>query len=202
MALKHRQLARLAADIETSAIWLKKNAQTIARRAHNDTDGGFGSGAGTGRSSGPNKPTERKALSQARDEVAIAARRLNHALEIAAHELRIAQAVGSSLLALPETEAHALATFDEIADDQKRSVECANPVCGALVARTPNDRLRSGRCEPCYRYRRRTGLERPRPLCDLDPKPATPTVNELVNDPTFTTSGDTPNGGDMTQQRS
>ena len=67
MALKHRQLARLAADIETSAIWLKKNAQTIARRAHNDTDGGFGSGAGTGRSSGPNKPTERKALSPARD---------------------------------------------------------------------------------------------------------------------------------------
>ena len=192
--IKHRSITRLATDIEQSAAWLKANAVVIARRANDDVDSGFSSGASGSRSSGPNKPTERRALATQPDEVAQAAQRLERALWAAQKALRAAQAAGSALIGLPFTEAFALATFDEIADEQKQSTECANPACGALVARTANDRLRSGRCMNCYQYRRRTGLERPRPLCDLDKTPE-PTIDELI------ASGDTLTNGDSPQQQ-
>jgi len=46
--------------------------------------------------------------------------------------------------------------------------KCLNPNCGRDVWRTPNDRLRAGRCEPCYRWwqRKDRNEERPKALCD------------------------------------
>lgn len=198
--IKHRSITRLATDIEQSAAWLKANAETIARRANDDADTGFSSGNGGSRSSGPNKPTERRALAPKHDEIAWTARRLEKALWAAQKALRAAQAAGSALIGLPFEEAFALATFDEIADEQKLNTECANPACGALVSRTANDRLRSGRCMNCYQYRRRTGLERPRPLCDLDKTPE-PTIDELVHEPAHNSSGDITATGDKAQQQ-
>lgn len=45
--------------------------------------------------------------------------------------------------------------------------KCGNPNCGRDVWRTPQDRLRAGRCEPCYRWwdRKERNEERPRNLC-------------------------------------
>lgn len=186
--LKRTHLLRLAADARTTAQWLEKNAELIARRANDDTDSGFSSGGGTGRSSGINRPTERKALNPSLDDTTHQARRLERSLTAAQKALRAAQDAGTAIIGLPFPEAFALATFDEIADEQKLNTECANPACGALVSRTANDRLRSGRCMNCYQYRRRTGLERPRPLCDLDKTPE-PTIDELVHGD-ITTTGD------------
>lgn len=198
--LKRTHLLRLAADARTTATWLEQNAELIARRANDDTDTGFSSGRGTGRSSGINRPTERKALNPSLDDAAHQARRLERALTAAQKALRAAQDAGTAIIGLPFPEAFALATFDEIADEQKLNTECANPACGALVSRTANDRLRSGRCMNCYQYRRRTGHERPRPLCDLDKTPE-PTIDELIAAGDITTTGDKPQQHDATQSQ-
>lgn len=203
--LKTTQLQRLVADARQTLDWLDKHAQTISRRANDDADTGFGSGHNGGRSTGVNRPVERKALTRTVDDVRTQAARLRTCLEHAARELRIAQQAGSSLLALPDVEAHNLATQDELNDDGTMSAECANPACGVLVARTPNDRLRSGRCDACYRYRRRTGDERPRHLCDAD-KPVAKTVEDHLAemlagigpaDTTTSSGGDTLPSGDI-----
>lgn len=45
--------------------------------------------------------------------------------------------------------------------------KCGNISCGRDVWRTPQDRLRAGRCEPCYRYWQNhdRNEERPKSLC-------------------------------------
>jgi hypothetical protein len=87
------------------------------------------------------------------------ARQLDHAARAAEHAQRIAR----SLLTIDPELAQALA--DQAPVD--RSASCTN--CGTYVANTPADRIRAGRCDACYRYRRRhDGMERPRVLWDTE----------------------------------
>ena len=44
--------------------------------------------------------------------------------------------------------------------DVRAGAACAN--CGRWVEGTPQDRIRSGRCQACYRFRVRNGRERPK----------------------------------------
>lgn len=51
--------------------------------------------------------------------------------------------------------------------------KCLNGNCARDVWNTPNDRLRAGRCEACYRYwdRKDRNEERPKALCDPESVP-------------------------------
>lgn len=51
--------------------------------------------------------------------------------------------------------------------------KCLNPACGRDVWRTPQDPLKAGRCEACYRYwnRKDRAEERPKALCDPESVP-------------------------------
>lgn len=96
-----------------------------------------------------------------RDPIAHAAHELARHLEHAARSAEAAGRIARSLLAIHPDLAALLA--DRTPAD--RSGLCTN--CGTYVANTPADRIRSGRCEPCYRYRlRHPGMDRPRVLWD------------------------------------
>lgn len=97
-----------------------------------------------------------------RDPIAHAAAELARHLEHAARSAEAAGKIAQSLIAIHPDLAAMLADRAPV----DRSGACAN--CGAWVANTPADRIRSGRCEPCYRYRlRHEGMERPRPMWEV-----------------------------------
>lgn len=49
-----------------------------------------------------------------------------------------------------------------------RAQDCANPNCRRPVERNQKDRLKGGRCLPCYDWLREHHAERPRHLCAAD----------------------------------
>lgn len=185
MKLKHREIARQAATIKwhlencvSDVDFLRLKADKIAGRANDDMDDGvrgISYDKKGGRSSGPSDPVGAHLVAGQRDDVAAAASALvAHLAEglrlakQAERHLDIAERAGRSLLAIDPKTASELATADAIANkEQTLQAQCANPACGALVAGTPNDRLRGGRCDPCRMYLTRNGLERPRHLCAI-----------------------------------
>jgi len=97
------------------------------------------------------------------DPIAFAAQELGRQLEHAARAAEHAQRIALSLLAIDADLAQALADRTPV----DRSGTCTN--CGTYVANTPADRIRAGRCDACYRYRRRhDGMERPRVLWEVE----------------------------------
>jgi hypothetical protein len=106
-------------------------------------------------------PTPRAALG--RDVISTAARDFARHLDHAARSAETAARIAATLLAIDPDLAQAL--VDQAPVD--RSGNCAN--CGTYVANTPADRIRAGRCDACYRYRRRhDGMERPKVLWEID----------------------------------
>jgi len=49
-----------------------------------------------------------------------------------------------------------------------RAQDCANPNCRRPVERNEKDRMKGGRCLPCYEWLRTNGAERPKHLTALD----------------------------------
>jgi hypothetical protein len=185
--VKHRQLARLAARIEQdlndagfAATWVRRNAEDVARRANSDMDDAV---AGicyepSPRSGDPSNPTERKALAASGDMVAKAVQAMDSRLRSAkqhAYQARLdaqaAENIGRSLLAIEAEHASQIAGADQLQNDeqdQRKGYVCANLHCQRTVSNTPNDRLRSGRCDACRKYLVRNGVERPAHLCSED----------------------------------
>lgn len=183
MRVKHRQVGRVCAQVEDdidqaalAATWVRRNATEIAARANSDLDD-----APRGisyepkpRSSGVGDPTGERAAGPP-DLIAIQVAVLHKALGEAAElsrRLRLVMAraenTARALLPIDADTAQMLATADDVKHDpadSTRSAVCANPHCQVIVARTRVDRLLAGRCEACYRYRQRTGQERPAELC-------------------------------------
>jgi hypothetical protein len=186
LRIKHRTLARNATAIGAMgdrsglhASFIKLNAERIALRYNTDVDdspGGIAYDAKS-RCTGPSTPTEAKALAGTKDEVERLGRSMVQAMSAAAKHLAaaeklmaMAESAAARLLPISDKAAQALLADEvqhEEGDTTKGSV-CANLACRALVARTPNDRLREGRCRACYVYRKRTGHERPRFLCVME----------------------------------
>jgi len=183
MRLKHRAIARAARKIGDqsdraafSATWVRLHAQEIADRANSDMDDAIASTSYGSRSSDPATPTEAKALRYG-DQVTRMALALADALVEADRLTRKAELVmqnaeraGRWLLAMDAEEARKLAGTEEVKsnpEDETRSTVCANPNCQRVVARTPNDRLRGGRCDACRKYLDRNNVERPAFLCAL-----------------------------------
>lgn len=184
--LQHRQLARTALAAEQdfghagfSVTWLKRNAETISNRVNCDIDDaprGI-SYEPHARTSGPSTPTEAKAL-QRGDQIAAQALEMLAQLREARRFARLArlaaqraEQLGSNLLAMDAKRADELARTEEVKadpEDETRSTVCANRHCQRIVSRTPNDRLRGGRCNACRMYLDRNGMERPRHLCAID----------------------------------
>jgi hypothetical protein len=52
--------------------------------------------------------------------------------------------------------------------ESPRAQDCANPNCRRPVERNEKDRLKGGRCLPCYDWLRTNQAERPRHLCEAD----------------------------------
>jgi hypothetical protein len=106
-----------------------------------------------------NGPTPRRAFQP--DPIVQATKHLANHLTQTIRNAEAASRIIQSLLAIDPTTATALANRQPAT----RADTCAN--CGTWVANTPQDRIRSGRCEPCYRYRKRTGTDRPKPTPPL-----------------------------------
>ena len=118
-------------------------------------------------------PTPHQATT--RDPINLAARELARHLEHAARSAETAGRIARSLLAIHPELAALLA--DQTPAD--RSGSCA--VCGTYVANTPTDRLRSGRCDACYRWRlRHHGQDRPRSHWDSD-TPGGPDLDDIAH---------------------
>lgn len=151
-------LANLTAFIGTNSTTLADNLTAwVPGPASASYDGGR---APIGDDGANNGTVPRLALRN--DPISYAARELARQLEHAAQAAEHAQRIARSLLAIdPETAA-------QLADrtPADRSGTCTN--CGTYVANTPQDRIRAGRCDACYRYRRRhEGMDRPRVLWEL-----------------------------------
>lgn len=88
--------------------------------------------------------------------------------------------ITSSIEGLERNAALAVTIVDELraisATEARQLIEndsdvqhCINKNCGALVTGTRDDRLRAGRCEPCYTYRlRHNGDDRPKELVERE----------------------------------
>lgn len=97
-----------------------------------------------------------------------------HAVEEAARQIedaigRWSRAQNAVLMVMDAKAAAQAALQDEIRDQpgqlaRPNAVHCANPRCGRVVENTAADRVRSGRCFACWKYRHRTGNERPSEL--------------------------------------
>lgn len=132
-------------------------------RAHRDTDTGFssgGSGEHVTQSSIPDRATAEHALQLADrpDFVAANARKMVDAISATRAMSQMALRCARTLLPITHERAEQL-----VAEIEGGPAICAN--CKCDVWRTPNDRLRAGRCNPCYQYRiRHDGIERPQQL--------------------------------------
>lgn len=155
-----RDLERITIPLNRLTIILGRHSTTIATNlnawmpgpASSTLDSGRAPIADDGSQSGP---TPRAALG--RDIISTAARDFARHLDHAARSAETAARIAATLLAIDPDLAQAL--VDQAPVD--RSGNCAN--CGTYVANTPADRIRAGRCEPCYRWRKRhAGEDRPR----------------------------------------
>lgn len=161
-----RDLERAIAPLLNLTELIAQNSTTVAANltawtpgpSSSTHDGGKAPVADDGSNPGP---TARQALR--RDPIVQASRDLARHLEHAARSAETAGRIVHSLLAIDPDLAAILA--DRTPAD--RSGACVT--CGAYVANTPQDRIRSGRCEPCYRYRlRHDGMDRPKVLWDVE----------------------------------
>jgi len=161
-----RDLERITLPLNRLTIILGRHSTTIATNladwmpgpASSTLDSGRAPIADDGSQSGP---TPRAALG--RDVISTAARDFARHLDHAARSAETAARIAATLLAIDPDLAQAL--VDQAPVD--RSGNCAN--CGTYVANTPADRIRAGRCDACYRYRRRhDGMERPKVLWEID----------------------------------
>lgn len=161
-----RDLERAIAPLNTLTILLGRHSSTVAANlaawtpgpSSSTHDGGKAPVADDGSNPGP---TARQALR--RDPIVQASRDLARHLEHAARSAETASRIVHSLLTIDPELARLLADRTPV----DRAGTCVT--CGAYVANTPQDRIRSGRCEPCYRYRlRHEGMERPKVLWDLE----------------------------------
>lgn len=132
------------------------------KRAHRDSDGAIASGATDISVSGSriqDRATAEKAIANIDnpDRVRDQATRLADSLYAASSWSSVANSAVKQLVALDPKKARLLV------DDGPKT--CANRFCGEDVWGTPADRLRAGRCTPCYMYRLRNDEERPERLC-------------------------------------
>lgn len=160
-----RDLERAAIPLVSLTTFLGEHSTTLAANLTAWTPGPAsasydGGKAPIGDDGANNGGTPRQALR--RDPIAHAAHELARHLEHAARSAEAAGRIAQSLLAIQPDLAALLADRAPV----DRAGTCAN--CGAWVANTPADRIRSGRCEPCYRYRlRHPGMDRPKVLWEI-----------------------------------
>ncbi len=84
------------------------------------------------------------------------------ALERALVALLLVDGIEQTYRALPHAEASKLAAEAR----SPKAQNCKNDNCSRPVERTPNDRLRAGRCMACYQWFQSHGSERPRERCE------------------------------------
>lgn len=72
---------------------------------------------------------------------------------------------------IDDLNAISLADAKRLIDESSGVGRCVNPNCDTVVTGVGDDRLRAGRCDPCYRYRLRTGDDRPRRLIERENVP-------------------------------
>lgn len=170
--VRTRELARWAAEIRDHSVWFAENCNTLSIRANSDLDDGLtGIRYDRQRSSryaddgSIPGPTPAWTLARRDDETERLSAEMIGRMQAAVHELGRAREAAVALLPLAHAEAEKLASRGDL-EAGTYSAQCANVHCGVLVAGTPNDRLRAGRCEPCYRYRlAHNSQERPQELC-------------------------------------
>ena len=152
------RILEVGAELDPAAVSAEVSLMTGARLRSANLDGaGGGRGGGGGDAPVGFDKVDRWARGKHkayRARLATALRALEDALFIQGELLvRMCDERGA-----PNDEARRLAA--EAVSPQAE--ECAN--CRVVVERTATDRLREGRCGACYKYRRRTGQERPREL--------------------------------------
>lgn len=161
-----RDLERALTPLNTLTIFIGRHSTTLADNLKAWMPGPASSSHDAGKApigdDGANNGTVPR-LAMRRDPIAQAAWDLARHLEHAARSAEAANRIARSLLAIHPDLAKLLADRAPV----DRSGACTN--CGAYVANTPQDRIRSGRCEPCYRYRlRHHGMDRPKVLWDVE----------------------------------
>lgn len=171
MRVKQAELERIGKDLGNFGAFLLENARDIAYRANTDADDGIRAISYDGQRSGSghSDPVASRVAKDRWDPVQRAEDRFVSRLRELAVWAKEAERQGRGYLALSLKQANAIlkgGTIGDSDDDEDRVTPfCANPACGRDVANTPNDRLRAGRCTPCYVYRLRNEVERPRELC-------------------------------------
>lgn len=162
-----RDLERITVPLNTLTIILGRHSTTIATNLTAWTPGPASSTLDSGRApiaddGSQAGPTPRAALGH--DPISTAARDFARHLDHAARSAEAAARIARTFLAIDPELAKALA--DQAPVD--RSGNCVN--CGCYVANTPQDRIRSGRCEACYKWRtRHEGQDRPRTMWEQAP---------------------------------
>jgi hypothetical protein len=138
-------------------------------RAHADVDEGIRSPSLNGAVSGGDDPSFRildgltNEGARRRDKVAANLDSLIRALADVHQRAATAMSMIDKLRALTPERAELL--LKAAGDVQS----CANPHCGKIVTGVGNDRLRAGRCQPCFEYRLdHEGSDRPKYLVDRE----------------------------------
>lgn len=172
MKVKRSELERVGKALASFGAFLQEHAEDIAVRANMDSDDGVsGVGYGGSRSgSGHSDPVAARVSRLRWDPVHHAEDRFVSLLRDMEKEAAEGKRRAQSFRAISEKEAKALLKGGDIGgadgESDRYLFACANIACRADVAGTANDRLREGRCEPCYRWRKaHGGNERPRELC-------------------------------------
>ena len=154
-----RSIEIMADECLSLAAQLAHNAEEIAKRAHDDTEG-ISSPVNERRNShyaddgSIPGPTPAKAIGSRTDQVLEDTKRLLAHLKVAVASLRAAKALAGTILPL-DPLSRQMAEKRVVSGDY-----CANAACGRFVHATREDRLRAGRCSACYSYRLRTGNDR------------------------------------------
>lgn len=161
--LKSRQASTDLAEIRRDCVWLIDRIDEIVKRANADSDDALRSSSGGGASSDHSDPTAAAATTRRVDPAGDAARTFSSELHTAVRAMRKMLQAGQSLLAIPQKQAIEATSYKA---KPNASGTCSNPNCGNPVENIGEDRLKEGRCENCYRYRKsHGGNERPRHLC-------------------------------------
>lgn len=153
-----RDLERALAPLTTLTVYVGRHSDTIASNLATWLPGPQSSTGNGGRApisddGSNNGPVPR--LASGHDPITMASRDLARHLEHAARSAEAAYLLARSLMAIDSDTAAMLADRAPV----DRSASCVN--CGTWVANTPQDRLRAGRCEACYRWRlRHQGADR------------------------------------------
>lgn len=160
MKLKHRELRRRAKAVILLLSWLDSQAEHVADRLNTEADDGISGIAydGSRRAPGHSDPVASRA-GRGIDLVAVTIKELQANLEGLERALRAAQRLSNARAKAPESAAK-LRKEAGVGD----CVNCSHFCAGMVVVdgKKIEDRLRSGRCDPCRTHLRRTGKERPK----------------------------------------